>query len=45
MYKEIVEEAWAEFGFATKQEAMKKCMLGLPCILQPACNAGVALQP
>jgi hypothetical protein len=23
MYKEIVEEAWAEFGFATKQEAVK----------------------
>jgi hypothetical protein len=27
MYKEIVEEAWAEFGFKTKQEAVKKCML------------------
>jgi hypothetical protein len=27
MYKEVVEEAWAEFGFATKQEAVKKCML------------------
>jgi hypothetical protein len=27
MHKEIVEEAWAEFGFATKQEAVKKCML------------------
>jgi hypothetical protein len=25
--KEIVEEAWAEFVFATKQEAVKKCML------------------
>jgi hypothetical protein len=24
MYKEVVEEAWAEFGFATKQEAVKK---------------------
>jgi hypothetical protein len=27
MYKEIVEEAWAEFGFATKHKVVKKCML------------------
>jgi hypothetical protein len=27
MYKEVVEEAFAEFGFATKEEAVKKCGL------------------
>jgi hypothetical protein len=26
MYKKIIEEAWSEFGFETKQEAVKKCM-------------------
>jgi hypothetical protein len=47
MYKEIVEEAWETFGFATKQEAVKKYMLDFHAFLDQLAmqDAGVALQP
>jgi hypothetical protein len=45
MYKEIVEEAWAQFGFATKQEAMKKCMLDFHAFRDQLAMQGLRYNP
>jgi hypothetical protein len=45
MYKEIVEEAWAEFCFATKQEAVKKCMLDFHAFRDQLVMQGLRYNP
>jgi hypothetical protein len=45
MYKEIVEEAWAQFGFTTKQEAVKKCMLDFHAFHNQLAMQGLRYNP
>jgi hypothetical protein len=45
MYKEVVEAAWAEFGFATKQKAMKKCMLDFHAFRDQLAMQGLRYNP
>jgi hypothetical protein len=43
--RKAVEEAWAEFGFATKQEAMKKCMLDFHAFRNQLAMQGLRYNP
>jgi hypothetical protein len=45
IYKEIKEKAWAKFGFATIQEAVRKCMLGFHAFRNQLVMQGLCYNP